>query len=326
MEWKSPLLSILGILALVVWAIDYWKLFKKPELHYFKNANIRSLGLFKLKKWCNFILGSVGLILISISLAGPRVPLNYEKNKIDANDIFIVLDVSRSMLAEDFSPNRLEAAKQRVFEFIKFSPTDRIGIIIFSEKAFTLLPLTTDLSLIGQVIEDIKVGYLGAGTNIGDAIGLAVARATVSESKKKVIILLTDGVSNVGNLTPMQAAEMAHEQGIKIYTIAIGSDNDARIPVGNGIFGKTYQYIPGGGIDIKGLEEISKITNGKSYRAQNESSLKEVLVEIEKLEKSQIEISGHIVYNEKFYKFLFWGVLLFVLSEIFKKFYLREVL
>lgn len=324
MEWRTPYLLILGLLGFLVWAIDYWKLFKRPELHFYRNLSAGGWDSYKIKKWINFFIGSAAWVLISIALAGPRMPLKFEKNKIEVNDIFIVLDVSRSMLAEDFSPNRLEVAKQKIYEFIKLRPTDRIAIIIFSEKAFTLLPLTTDLSLLEEVIGDIKVGHLGAGTNIGDALGLAVARGVVSESNKKVIILLTDGVSNVGNMTPMQAAELAKQEGMKIYAIAVASDRDARIPVGNGILGKTYQYIPGGGIDVKGLQEISDLTGGKTYRAQNEDSLKDVLMQIEKLERTEIEVSSKIVYEEKFYKYLLWGVVLFFLAEVLKRTVLRE--
>jgi Ca-activated chloride channel family protein len=252
--------------------------------------------------------------------------MGFAKNKIEVNDIFFVVDVSRSMLAEDFSPNRLEVAKEKIAEFVALRPTDRIGIIIFSEKAFTLLPLSTDLKLIKQMVGEIKVGgMLGSGTNIGDALGLAVARGAQSLAENKVIVLLTDGVSNVGFLTPQQAAQEAKEQGIKVYTIGIGGSRDAKIPYGRNVFGrKRYQTIPGGSIDFKTLEEIADVTSGQSFAAQDEKALKDVLSEIEKLERSEIDSSARVIYKEIYLKFLIIGVILILLSELSRRIVFKE--
>lgn len=321
MEFKHPLLFIVAGLFLLAYTLKSFQWGKKAEFfipNKYWNQNTFSL------KFLNYILGAAGVCLIGFSLTQPRVPMGYSKNKIKVNDIFMVVDVSRSMLAEDFQPNRLEAAKKKIKEFVTLRPTDRIGIIMFSEKVFTLLPLSTDLKLIDQVIGEINVGFLGMGTNIGDALGLAVGRATQSLAENKVIILLTDGVSNVGNMTPLQAAEEARKQGVKVYTIGIGKDEDeATLRLGSG--SRRYQRIPGGSVDLPTLDKIAEITNGKSYYASNEGSLEDVLDEIQKLEKTEIESSSKVIYKELYWKYLLWGVLLLLMSELFSNHFLREV-
>ena len=248
-----------------------------------------------------------------------------DKNTIEVNDIFIVLDLSRSMLAEDLKPNRFEAAKIKIQEFVSLFPRDRIGIVIFAEKVFTLLPLSTDLNLINKMVAQIKLGPLGDGTNIGDALALGVGRLLQSLAKNKVMILMTDGVSNVGTMTPLQAAEMAAEQKIKIYTIGIGGAKDARIPVGPNMFGvQRYQMIPGGSVDEKGLKEIADLTGGKFYMARDNKALENVLGDINKLERTEIEQSGRIIYEELYFKYLLIGVLLLIGTELSRRLLLRE--
>jgi len=256
----------------------------------------------------------------------PRKAQKFSPTNIEVNDIVLCIDVSRSMLAEDIRPNRLEVAKQRIREFAKLRPTDRISIVIFSEKVLTLLPLTTDPSLVDQVLSEISIGYLGSGTNIGDGLALSVARALNSEAKNKVIVLLTDGVANVGTMTPIQAAEEAKKYGIKVYTIGLGTDEDAKIPVGNGVFGTQYQLIPGGSIDYKVLNEISEMTGGKFYPAKSDHALKKILEDIQKLEKTKIKINNQIVYDEQFYFYLVMGIVLLFSVEIIRRIFLKDIL
>lgn len=317
MEFFNKAYIIVGIAGMMAWAINYFFVFRKAEII---GIAAGGKGRTKVGRPFLFVVGVLAWLLISFSLMGPRKPVGFAQNKIKVNDIFFVVDVSRSMLANDFSPNRLEVAKEKIRDFVKLRPTDRIGIIMFSEKAFTLLPLSTDLELISRIIGDIKVGFLGSGTNIGDALALAVARGAQSLTENKVIILLTDGVSNVGTMTPLQAAEEAKNNGIKTYTIGIGGAEDALIPLGSA----NYQTIPGGSIDIKTLQDIAKITGGKSYVAKDSNALTEVLDEIEKLERTEIEHSGKAVYEELYLKYLVWGVVLLVLVELLKRFWLRE--
>lgn len=272
-----------------------------------------------------FIIGLIGWGYISYSLMQPRIPQKFSPSSVEVNDIVLCIDVSRSMLAEDIKPNRLEVAKQRIRDFVKMRPTDRISVIIFSEKVFTLLPLTTDPQLVDQVLSEISIGYLGSGTNIGDGLALSVARAVNSETKNKVIVLLTDGVANVGTLTPMQAAEEAKKYGIKVYTIGLGTDEAARIPVGNGVFGNQYQLIPGGSIDYKVLKNISDLTGGKFYPAKSAKALQEILDDIQNLEKTEIKVNHQVVYDELFYSSLLIGVCLLIGVELSRRLLLKDV-
>lgn len=325
MEYKNSALIWLGVVAGIMWALDYWKVFQRAQLYF-------PLHQHKVHWWKQglrvllFVVGIVGWAYLSYSLMQPRKPQKFSPSSIEVNDIVLCIDVSRSMLAEDLKPNRLEVAKERIRDFARLRPTDRISIVIFSEKVFTLLPLTTDPSLIDQVLSEISIGYLGSGTNIGDGLALSVARAVNSDTKNKVIVLLTDGVANVGTLTPMQAAEEAKKYGIKVYTIGLGTDDGtARIPVGNGVFGTQYQLIPGGSIDYKVLKEISDLTGGKFYPAQSEKALKEILSDIQNLEKTEIKVNHQIVYEEMFYKYLLIGVSLIFLAELLRRVLLKDV-
>lgn len=322
MEYRSITLALLGAVAFVFWAAEFWKVFKRPEL--VAPVKQRSGGFFGLRAIL-FLIGLCAWALISYSLAGPRKALETAPSSIEVNDIFFVVDVSRSMLADDIKPNRLEVAKNKLREFAQLRPTDRVGVIIFSERVFTMLPLTTDPSLVDKILSDIRVGFLGSGTNIGDGLALAVARAQTSKTKNKVVILLTDGVNNVGNVTPIQAAKLAKESEIKVYTITLGTKADAKIPVGKGIFGTQYQTIPGGSFDLQTMQEISDMTNGKSYMAESEESLKEILDEIQNLEKTEIESENQVVYEELFWSYLLWGVSLLGLCELGRKKLMKEV-
>jgi Ca-activated chloride channel family protein len=318
MEFENPSYIIFGILGMVFWTISYFHLFKKPKIYIPKKVLVK---VSLIPRILIFLLGLFAWFLISVGLMGPRKPIGYLDSEIEVNDLMLVVDVSRSMLANDFRPNRLEAEKKKIADFVRLMPTDRIGIIIFSEKVFTLLPLSTDLNLIKQMIDEIKIGFLGSGTNIGDALGLAVGRLTQSLAKNKIIILFTDGVSNVGLMTPIQAAELAAEKKIKIYSIGVGSENDAQIPT---IGGFGMQNIPGGGIDLEGLKRISKLTGGKSFHAKDEGALERILKEIEKLEKTKIKSTGEVSFEELHLKWFLFGIFLFLLVEFSRKLVLKE--
>jgi len=321
MEYKSLSFVIFGLIFLLIWMFDYWKILKKGELAIPHDGKVKPSIL----KLLNFFIGVCGILLMSFSLTGPRKALKFIPSDIEVNDIYLVMDVSRSMLADDLKPNRLEVAKDKLREFAGLRPTDRIGVIIFSEKVFTLLPLTTDPKLVDEVLADIKIGYLGSGTNIGDALALAVGRGQASKTKNKVIVLLTDGVNNVGNMTPINAARTAKEFNIKVYTIGLGTTK-SKLPIGKDLFGNVqYQNLPGGSIDLKTLEEISKLTGGKSYLANSENSLKEILEDIQKLEKTKIKSQGRVIYEELFFKYLLFGIILFLFSELVRKLYLKEI-
>lgn len=324
MEFKSPLLLWLGVLGGLFWSLDYWKFFQRTPLYIAQSISKFSLWR-SILRWILFFAGVAAWGYMSYALMQPRIPQKFSPSNIEVNDVVLCIDVSRSMLAEDIKPNRLEVAKERIREFVRLRPTDRISVVIFSEKVFTLLPLTTDPSLVDKVLSEISIGYLGSGTNIGDGLALSVARAVNSETKNKVIVLLTDGVANVGTMTPMQAAEEAKKFDIKVYTIGLGTDEDAKIPVAQGVFGTQYQLIPGGSIDYKVLKEISDLTGGKFYPAKSERALKEILDDIQKLEKTEIKVNHQIVYDEKYYIFLLVGVSIFFGVEVLRRLLLKDV-
>lgn len=322
MEYKAPYLALVGVIAFIFWAIEFWKIGQKALVTIPRAS--RS-GVKISIRTLLFVGGVVAFGFISYALMQPRIPHKFSPSSIEVNDIVLTIDVSRSMLAEDLRPNRLEVAKEKIRQFAALRPTDRISVIIFSEKVLTLLPLTTDPTLVDQVLADISIGYLGSGTNIGDALGLSVARAVNSETKNKVIVLLTDGVANVGNLTPMQAAEEAKKHNIKVYTIGLGTDGDAKIPTGNSFFGKQYQLIPGGSIDYKVLKDISDLTGGKFYPAKSEKALQDILNDIQNLEKTEIKVQNQIVYDEKYFPALLNGVGILLIVELLRRLLLREV-
>src|SRR5690606_5226762 len=325
MEYKYPYLLWIGVVAGILWALDYWKVFQKAQV-YFPPGQGDFLWWKKGLRALLFLTGVAGWGFLSYSLMQPRFPQKISPSNVEVNDIIISIDVSRSMLAEDLKPNRLEVAKEKIREFTRMRPTDRISVIIFSEKVFTLLPLTTDPALVDQVLSEISIGYLGSGTNIGDGLALAVARAVNSETKNKVIILLTDGVANVGTMTPLQAAEEAKKYGIKVYTIGLGTDDDAKIPVGNGVFGTQYQLIPGGSIDYEVLKKISALTGGKFYPDKSSQALKDIMDDIQKLEKTEIKVNNQIVYDEQYYKYLLIGVLLIFLTELLIRVLVKDII
>jgi Ca-activated chloride channel family protein len=322
MEFNNKYLCLWGLLGGLFWGLNFFQSFKKPEIFFLQRFYLKGRRHIRT---IVFLGGLFAWGMISFSLMNPRYPLSSQDVSIKVNDILFVVDVSRSMLANDFDPNRLEVSKRKIKEFLDLRLKDRIGIIIFSEKAFTLLPLTTDYNLTTKMVNEIKVGFLGSGTNIGDALGLAIGRAAYSLADNKVIILLTDGVSNVGSMTPLQSAEEARRQGVKVYTIGVGGKKDAKIPSGKNIFGhESYQNIPGGSIDFKGLKKISEITNGKAYLAENEGALKDVFNEIDKLERTEILKKGHVQYKEVYLIYLVVGVLSLVLVELIRMFSLKE--
>jgi len=316
LEYKTLSYALIGLAGLLIWAISYWRIFKKAQLYIRKG---KTSWFISVLRFSLFFLGIAAWLLISYSMTGPRRASGQIKNQIEVNDIFIVLDTSLSMSAVDLRPNRLEAAKERILQFVKMHVNDRIGLIIFSEKAFTLLPLTTDMKLIEQTVPRVIMGPLGGGTNIGDALALAVGRESQSAAKSKVIILLTDGVNNVGSIPPLQAAEQARDLKVKIYTIGIGSDENAVMPMGRG-----FVKIPGGSVDLKTLEQISQTTGGKSYKADDNQGLQKVLEDINRLEKTKVDTSGRVVYEELYLKYLFWGVMLLMGVELTRRFIIRE--
>lgn len=323
MAYKNEFFLLFGVLGLIFWSIGYFSFFKKDHL-YLPSKFLKKRFFSRLVV---FIIGLIGWLFISYSLMGPREPSAFVDSSIEVNDIYLVVDVSGSMLAEDFPPNRLIAAREMVREFINMEPIDRIGLILFSENVFTLLPLTTDLELMHEMVDEINVGgFLGSGTNIGDAIALATGRLETSLAENKVIILFTDGVSNVGVLTPMQGTEIAAQKGVRIHTVAIGTDQEARIPVGRNILGQTqYSTIPGGSFDTEELKEMAAMTGGKFFHGDSPNALNQIMREIDRLERTEIQTHSVVIYKELYHQYLLVGVLLLLFSEFLRRMIYKEL-
>jgi Ca-activated chloride channel homolog len=237
----------------------------------------------------------IALVLIVITLAQPQLIDENKRQSESGIDILLVLDVSGSMNAEDFKPkNRFHVAQQTIKNFINSRKSDRIGLAVFGGVAFSQVPLTLDYRILNQAIDRLKVGQAGDGTAVGMAVATGINRLKQSDAKSKVIILLTDGENNRGNIDPIKSAEMAKTMGIKIYSIGVGKEGGARIPIYHPNFGKRYARAIDGSyvltkLDELTLKEMAVITGGDYFRARNEKELSEVYTTIDALEQSEIE-------------------------------------
>ncbi len=262
--------------------------------------------------WLNYL--AMGLIIIA--LARPQKILKEEKIDAEGIDIMLATDVSSSMLAQDFKPNRLEASKYIASEFIDKRPYDRIGLVVFAGESYTVSPLTTDHPVLKQLLSQIQPGLLQDGTAIGMGLAAAVNRLKDSKAKSKVVILLTDGVNNTGYIKPEAAAEIAKELGVKVYTIGVGTRGRARAPVGrrpDGSFVFGYSRVE---IDERLLHYISKLTSGRYFRATSEQELKQIYDVIDQLEKTKMEINVFKRNLEYFYPLVILALALLVLSRL----------
>ncbi|GAB2835905.1 vWA domain-containing protein [Ferruginibacter profundus] len=263
-----------------------------------------------------FILRLLALSCIIVALAKPQTRYELQQAEGEGVDIVLCIDVSGSMTAQDFQPNRLEAAKAVAADFVNKRSTDRIGVVIFAGESFTQCPITTDHNVLLAAIENIHNGLLEDGTAIGSGLGTSVDRLRTSKSKSKVIILLTDGENNGGLIDPKTAKEIAKTFGIKVYTIGVGTEGYAPQPV-NTPLGVQMQNTKVT-IDEKLLNEIASETGGKYFRAKDNESLSKIYDDINGLEKSKVEISTLTRYTDKFFPFVMAALALLLLEVLFR--------
>lgn len=270
-----------------------------------------------------FILRMLALICLIICLARPQTRNDEQRVNGEGIDIMLCLDISGSMLAQDFTPNRMEAAKNVAAEFIDNRPTDRIGLVIFSGESFTMCPLTTDRTVLKSQLYTVQSGMLEDGTAIGSGLATGVDRLRSSPSKSKVVILLTDGENNGGLIDPNTAKEIAKSVGVRVYTIGMGTEGYAPVPVQTpaGIVMQREKV----NIDEKLLTQIAKETGGQYYRAKDNESLKNIYAEIDRLERSKIEVTAVRHYGEEFFPLALAAILLLLLDmtlrwTLFRKF------
>ncbi len=318
-NWANPeyLYLLLVIPVLIVW---YWfrngrntANLRFSDMDGFKGMGptiktrlIHSLFLFRII--------AIGLLIVAISR--PQSISTKQNVNIEGIDIVLSIDVSSSMLARDFKPDRLEAAKEVAKEFIAKRPNDRVGLVIFSGEAFTQVPLTTDHQMINTIFEEVQSGMIEDGTAIGDGLATSVSRLQNSEAISKVIILITDGVNNSGSVDPISAAEMSSMYGIRVYTVGIGSMGSAPYPVQTP-FGVQMQQMKVQ-IDEELLQKIAGMTGGRYFRADNNKKLKEIYKEIDTLEKSKIDIQEFRKKHESYLLFALIAFALFALEIVLR--------
>jgi len=316
--FASPHFFLLVLLfpVIIVWYVRYNNKLS-GSIKVSSTSNFSSLS-----SWINiyrhipFVLRILSLVFFIIALARPQTKIDEQQMEGEGVDIILCLDVSGSMTAQDFVPNRMEAAKSVAINFVEKRTTDRIGIVIFSGESFTQCPLTTDKPVLIAAIESIRNGLLEDGTSIGDGLSTSVDRLRSSKSKSKVVILLTDGENNGGLIGPANAKEIAKAFGVKVYTIGVGTDGYAPFPIKTpmGVIMQQQKVT----IDEKLLTEIAKETGGQYYRAKDNAGLQNIYASIDALEKSKVTITSFSRYTEHYYPFVIVALILLLLEMILK--------
>lgn len=300
------------LLLLLIPLLLFWQFKKKKKQATFVLSSTQGLdkisGNWKTTmRWLMPFSRLMSIIFLVIALARPQNSNINETVNSEGLDIVMSIDISGSMLAEDFKPNRIEAAKKVAQTFVENRPTDRIGLVIFSGESFTQCPLTTDQNVLREQMKNIRSGLLEDGTAIGMGLATAVERLRNSQAKTKIIILLTDGVNNAGLIDPITALEIAKAYKIRVYTIGVGSQGSAPYPVKDQ-FGRTSMQQMPVQIDEALMQKISRETGGKYFRAVNNNTLSKVYSEIDRLEKTKIEINSFKRYAELYLPYALLGL------------------
>ena len=280
-------------------------------------------SLKKVARHIPFILRVVALACIIVAIARPRSSSTFDKIDTEGIDIMLALDVSTSMLARDFTPDRINAAKDIAIQFVAERPSDRIGVAVFAGESYTQSPLTTDRATLINLIKEIDCGIIEDGTAIGNGLATAVSRLKDSQAKSRVVILLTDGVNNAGEISPQMAAEIAKTYGIRVYTIGVGAMGTAPYPVQTP-FGIELQQVEVK-IDEPLLQKIAEETNGKYFRATDNTKLLEIYGEINKMEKNRTLVDSFPLYRELFMYFALVALAAIVLELILKLFVIKQL-
>jgi Ca-activated chloride channel homolog len=291
-----------------------------PGLQWLENAPVT------IRHYLQHILFSFRMLavaLLIVVLARPQTHNQWEELVTEGIDIVISFDISTSMLAEDFKPNRIEASRNIASEFIKGRSSDRIGLVIFSGESFTQCPLTTDHAVLVNLLGEVEIGMIEDGTAIGMGLATAINRLRYSETESKIIILLTDGVNNRGSIDPLTAASIAGNFGIRVYTIGVGSRGTAPYPLQTPR-GVQYQNIEAD-LDEDLLMEIAELTGGSYFRATDEEKLMEIYSEIEQLEQSMIEVRHFNTDREEYRSLAFLAGLLLIGEWLLRAFWLRNI-
>ncbi|MDR8390152.1 VWA domain-containing protein [Aliifodinibius sp. S!AR15-10] len=329
MSWANPewfwLLALIPILI----ALQIWRRYKRrqPSVTFSDVSGLKDLpgNWRRYGVWAAPALQWFAFALIVMAMARPQLQNTTVERNAEGIDIVMALDISTSMKAEDLKPNRFEAARNVAIDFIDKRLSDRIGLVAFARKSFTVVPPTLDYELLKRLLNDVQMGIVEDGTAIGMGIATAVNRLKESEAESKVVILLTDGQNNSGEIDPVTAADLAVSYGIKIYTIGAGTRGTAPYPVQDPVFGTRYQNVKVD-IDEEMLTRIANMTDGEYFRATNTERLQEIYERIDELEKTEIEEIIYTDYQDLYLRFLIPAFCLLLLGIACDKFFFRTEL
>jgi Ca-activated chloride channel family protein len=311
-RFEDPLvLGLLVALPVLFWVRASRR--RRPAIRYSAVSDIQAAGVSKARVMAILppTLRGLALAAFIVALARPQTGITTENVLTEGIDIVMVLDVSSSMLAEDLEPNRLEAAKAVGIDFVAGRRNDRIGLVAFAGQAFTQAPLTFDYAVVQSLFDELDVGMIEDGTAVGMGLATAVKRLQASPAESKVVVLLTDGRSNRGEIGPVTAAQMAQALGIRVYTIGAGSQGTARVPMPDPLGGTRYANMRVD-IDEATLQEMAELTGGRYFRATDNESLASIYTEIDELERTEIEVENFTQFGEEFPLPLGLGFLLLV--------------
>ena len=306
-------LTLLLVLPLMVYTYVARRKQRSGTIRYSDVAALKQADVWRTGRFRHglFVVRIMAVATLIVAFARPQTGITSETVTAEGIDIVLVIDISSSMLAEDLEPNRLEAAKSVAADFVSGRRNDRIGLVVFAGQAFTQAPLTLDYSVVTDLLGQMEVGMIEDGTTVGMGLATAVKRLQSSDAESKVIVLLTDGRSNTGEIGPVTAAQMAQALGVKVYTIGAGSLGTARVPVNDPTLGRRYVNIQVD-VDEPTLQEIADLTGGRYFRATDTESLSEIYGEIDDLETTEIEVQNFTRYGELFHYPLAAGLLLLV--------------
>ena len=327
MFFEYPKLLWLLILLIPVWGLYIYRAITGDA------ASLRLPGLAPLRraggKWRTglrhipFLLRWIAIAALIVAIARPRSSTAFERTDTEGIDIILALDVSTSMLARDFKPDRIGASKDIAIQFIAGRPSDRMGIVVFAGESYTQCPLTTDRVTLINMLKEIQTGIIEDGTAIGNGLATAAARLKDSDAKSRVVILLTDGVNNRGEITPLTAAEIAKTYGIRVYTVGVGAMGMAPYPVPTP-YGIQVQQVPVE-IDEDLLKQIAQITDGAYFRATDNTKLIEIYGEINQMEKTKTLVDSFPVYKELFMQFALICLIAVALELLLRLLVLRTI-
>lgn len=311
--------TLLALLLIPLWV--FWLRRARPGAVAFARADAVAEASGGRGRWAGAapdVLRALSFALLVLALAGPRTGARVVEEESEGIAIVLAVDVSQSMLAEDLRPrNRLGAARQTVARFIQGRGNDRIGLVAFAGEAMTRVPLTRDYEVLTEAVSGLQSGGLGDGTAIGDGLAAAAARLRRAEERSKVVVLMSDGANNRGEVDPRQAAHAAKALGIRVYTIAMGTDTVARIPVAVTRVGVRYAMARAT-VDEKLLAEIATVSGGRYFRAKDTDALRSVWTEIDALERTPVRVRRYVRYRDWYLPFLLAGAVLLILEWLFR--------